>query len=162
MKKYSVNVHYETVITVANIFAKNEEEACEKASEIAASMSLNDADVVAENQCVTRTDDIQIPATLREKPMFEYKGKHFIPAGTFSSRGLKADFFFLSKLISSEMENGLNRKNRNWNKEEFEQAENPSNDEKAWSDLFFCIETGKTYTPGQNELFIIEHPNLKF
>ena len=58
MKKYQVNVHYEAVITVPDIIADNEEEALRIASENASTMSLNESEVVGENSCVTKEEDI--------------------------------------------------------------------------------------------------------
>ena len=58
MKKYQLNVHYETVITVPDIIADNEEEALRIASEKASTMSLNESEVVGENSCVTKEEDI--------------------------------------------------------------------------------------------------------
>ena len=57
-RKYQVNVHYDAVITVPDIIAESEEEALEIASEKASAMSLNDSEVVGENACVTREEDI--------------------------------------------------------------------------------------------------------
>ena len=57
-KKYQVNVHYDAVITVPNIIAESEEEAIAIAKERAATQSLNEAEVVNDNACVSREEDI--------------------------------------------------------------------------------------------------------
>lgn len=56
-KKYTVNVHYEAVLTVSGIIAGSEEEALGIASEKASCMSLNDSEVVGENSCVTSVEE---------------------------------------------------------------------------------------------------------
>lgn len=57
-RKYQVNVHYDAVITVPNIIAESEEEAIAIAKERAATQSLNEAEVVNDNACVSREEDI--------------------------------------------------------------------------------------------------------
>ena len=58
MKKYQVNVHYDAVITVPDIIAESEEEAIAIAKERAATQSLNEAEVVNDDACVSREEDI--------------------------------------------------------------------------------------------------------
>lgn len=57
-KKYQVNVHYDAVITVPDIIAESEEEAIAIAKERAATQSLNEAEVVNDDACVSREEDI--------------------------------------------------------------------------------------------------------
>lgn len=57
MKKYIVNVHYDAVVTV-EVEAESEEKALELAPIKAESISLEDADVVDINSCVTDIEDI--------------------------------------------------------------------------------------------------------
>lgn len=66
MKKYQVNVHYDAVVTVCGILANSEEEALEIAKKRAETMSLNEAEVVDENSCVTLTEDATPEETAAE------------------------------------------------------------------------------------------------
>lgn len=61
MKKYQVNVHYDAVVTVPDILAESEEEAIKIAEERAANESLNTAEVVGSESCVTKTEEVEIP-----------------------------------------------------------------------------------------------------
>lgn len=56
MKKYTINVHYDVVLSV-EVIAEDEETAYELASEEASNMSLDEGYVVAENSCVTSEED---------------------------------------------------------------------------------------------------------
>lgn len=58
MKRYTVNVHYDAVVTVGDIYADDENEALEIARERASGMSLNDAEVVGDDACVTKEEDV--------------------------------------------------------------------------------------------------------
>lgn len=57
-RRYTVNVHYDAVLTVSDIIADSEEEALEKASATASEMSLNEAEVVGEKTCVTFSEEV--------------------------------------------------------------------------------------------------------
>lgn len=54
-KKYTVNVHYDAVLT-AEVEAESEDEALELAERQTESISLEDAEVVGVNSCVTWID----------------------------------------------------------------------------------------------------------
>lgn len=56
-KKYYVNVHYDAALT-AEVIAESEKEALELAERITETMSLEDADVVGVNSCVTWIDEM--------------------------------------------------------------------------------------------------------
>lgn len=62
MKKYQINVHYDAVVTVPDILAETEEEAIKIAEERASTESLNTAEVVGSESCVTRTEEVEIPS----------------------------------------------------------------------------------------------------
>ena len=57
MKKYTLNVHYDAVITV-EVIAENEEQAKELALDKAEEISLSDADVVGSDVCVTDEQEL--------------------------------------------------------------------------------------------------------
>ncbi len=57
MKRYTVNVHYDAIVTV-EVDAESEEKALELAPIKAESISLEDAEVVDINSCVTNEEDI--------------------------------------------------------------------------------------------------------
>lgn len=57
-KKYTVNVHYDAVLT-AEVVAESEEEALESAERAIETMSLEDAEVVGVQSCVTHIEEIQ-------------------------------------------------------------------------------------------------------
>lgn len=57
-KKYIVNVHYDAVLTV-EVVAASEDEALELAEQAAEGLSLEDADVVGVQSCVTNVEEIQ-------------------------------------------------------------------------------------------------------
>ena len=57
MKKYSVNVHYDAVISV-DVIAENEEQALELAKQKADNENLADAEVVGTNACVTDEQEL--------------------------------------------------------------------------------------------------------
>lgn len=56
--KYTVNVHYDAVLT-AEVVAESEEEALELAEEATSTMSLEDAEVVGVQSCVTWKEELQ-------------------------------------------------------------------------------------------------------
>lgn len=58
MKKYGVNVHYDAVIRV-EVEAETENEALELAEEKAETVSLEDADVVGIQKCITFEEEIE-------------------------------------------------------------------------------------------------------
>lgn len=55
-KKYTINVHYDAVVTV-EIFAESEEKALKKAPLKAEDISLEDAEIVDVNCCVTNVEN---------------------------------------------------------------------------------------------------------
>ncbi len=57
MKSYTVNVHYDAVVTVV-VEAESEEKALELAPIKAETISLEDAEVVDINSCITNEEDI--------------------------------------------------------------------------------------------------------
>lgn len=57
MKRYTVNVHYDAVVTVI-VEAESEDEALALAPEKAESISLETADVAGINCCITDEEDI--------------------------------------------------------------------------------------------------------
>lgn len=57
-KKFTVNVHYDAVVTV-EVNADSEEKALEMAPFAAESISLEDAEVVDINCCVTNIEEIK-------------------------------------------------------------------------------------------------------
>lgn len=57
MKRYTVNVHFDAVISVV-VEAESEEQALDLAPYEAENISLETADVVAINCCVTNEEDI--------------------------------------------------------------------------------------------------------
>lgn len=57
MKKYTVNVHYDAVVTV-EVEAESEAEAERKAPYVAENISLEDADVVDIKCCVTNIENL--------------------------------------------------------------------------------------------------------
>lgn len=59
MKKYSVNVHYDAVISVDNIIASSEVEALTIARQKADGISLNTAEVVGSKACVTHEEEVK-------------------------------------------------------------------------------------------------------
>lgn len=61
MKKYSVNVHYDAVISVDNIIASSEVEALTIARQKADGISLNTAEVVGSKACVTHEEEVKKP-----------------------------------------------------------------------------------------------------
>lgn len=58
MKKYGVNVHYDAVISV-EVEAESGDEALELAEEKAETMSLEGADVVGLQKCITFEEEIK-------------------------------------------------------------------------------------------------------
>ena len=57
MKRYTVNVHYDAVVTV-EVEAESEDEALELAPQKAEEISLEEAEVVDINSCITNEEDI--------------------------------------------------------------------------------------------------------
>lgn len=57
-KKYTVNVHYDAVLTT-EVVAESEEEALDLAEQATETMPLEDADVVGVQSCVTWEEEIQ-------------------------------------------------------------------------------------------------------
>lgn len=57
-KIYTVNVHYDAVLT-AEVVAESEEEALDLAECATETMSLEDAEVVGVQSCVTHIEEIQ-------------------------------------------------------------------------------------------------------
>lgn len=57
-KKYTVNVHCDAVLTV-EVVAASEDEALGLAEQAAEGLSLEDADVVGVQSCVTNVEEIQ-------------------------------------------------------------------------------------------------------
>lgn len=58
MKKYGVNVHYDAVISV-EVEAESEDEALELAERKAETVSLEDADVVGIQKCITFEEEVK-------------------------------------------------------------------------------------------------------
>lgn len=56
-QRYTVNVHYDAVVTV-DVIANSEEEAVQKALYKAEDISLEDAEVFDINCCVTNIEDL--------------------------------------------------------------------------------------------------------
>lgn len=80
--------------------------------------------------------------------MFSYRKYHFEPIGQISR---KISFSALSRKIKSDKTLNFNRYEggNGWSYEGFYRK---STDKTA--DLFLCIENGKIYIPGENELFL--------
>ncbi|MCD8214412.1 MAG: DUF3991 domain-containing protein [Clostridiales bacterium] len=79
---------------------------------------------------------------------FEYQGYHFRPVGTFLE---KDDFNSLSRNINSHSSPYMSVYDDSeipYSHGEFYSASNNST-----ADIFLCIETGKVFAPGENELF---------
>ncbi|MBP5718630.1 MAG: hypothetical protein J6X53_06595, partial [Abditibacteriota bacterium] len=84
----------------------------------------------------------------RETAVFEYQGYRFEPAGVLPQED---DFSAISKKISSDREMGVSTYDwakRPWSHDAFYQASGG-----VTADVFRCLETGKLYIPGENELF---------
>lgn len=75
-KLYSVNVHYDIVLTVPDIEAESEEEALEIASEKASEMSLNEGIVCEENSCVTDVSPVRADILKECKTILRKIGIH--------------------------------------------------------------------------------------
>jgi hypothetical protein len=82
---------------------------------------------------------------------FEYNGYTFRPIG-------KKNMYFeeACRRISSDRDLGISTyswsKGEKYNYDEFYKASGNSQ-----SDLFLCLENGKVYIPGNNELFLFEN-----
>lgn len=57
MKRYTVNVHYDAVLTVV-VDAETEDQAIDLAVEESESMSLNDGDAFYHDACITNEEDV--------------------------------------------------------------------------------------------------------
>lgn len=75
-KLYSVNVHFDVVLTIPDIEAESEEEALEIASEKASEMSLNEGIVCEENSCVTEVSPTRDDILKECKALVKKSGVH--------------------------------------------------------------------------------------
>lgn len=65
-KKYSVNVHYDVVLST-EVIAESESEAIDLAIEKLTDASLNDGEVVEETGCVTSVEEVKKPNPLADE-----------------------------------------------------------------------------------------------
>lgn len=72
-KKYSVNVHYDVVLST-DVIAESESEAIDLAIEKLTDVSLNEGEVLEENGCITKVEDIKKPNPLADE-LNQYKRK---------------------------------------------------------------------------------------
>ena len=83
------------------------------------------------------------------KQVFVYGGYHFTPYRTFNQNEHKAKFVTFSKHLRSNSLGITNyRGKRLYSIDDFYKASNDS-----VCDIFRCVEDGKLYIPGENELF---------
>ena len=103
-----------------------------------------------------------VPDKIKNNKLFRYKVYRFIPAGPFADFGIKDDFKEISCKIETDNILAIWKRNsRNSNRPEdiprFEWCHKDFYDmtEAKEDDVFYCIETGKFYVPGENELFAL-------
>jgi hypothetical protein len=114
---------------------------------------------------------LAIMEALKEPGVFEYGGYHFKPVRSFGknevdkpldtdSRPWKKDAQFAMRNMSSDSDLNIRNQNSNGNSdyshEKFYAASRGSE-----ADIFMCIENGKLYVPGANELFHYNEPTQK-
>lgn len=110
-KKYSVNVHYDVVLST-DVIAESESEAIDSAIEKLTDVSLNDGEVLEETGCVTKVEDIKKPNPLVEE-LFQYKRKLYDElAGLvmkYGDRGVLETFEFCSNTGNQLMKSTIDR-----------------------------------------------------
>lgn len=101
-----------------------------------------------------------VPEKIRDHKVFRYHAYRFIPAGTFADFGIKDDFYEIANKLGTDNVLAIWKKSsRNsrrpedqprfeWCHKDFYGLTDAKED-----DVFYCIETGKFYVPGENELF---------
>lgn len=108
MKRYTVNVHYDAVVTVV-VEAESEEQALDLAPTEAETISLEDADVVGINSCITNTEDI---SDISEVTQIDYQGESYTCRVLLSNEGEKliiASTKLYDKLAPSAMIDGKSK-----------------------------------------------------
>ena len=81
MKRYTVNVHYDAVVTVV-VEAEDEEQALDLAPTAAESISLEDAEVVDINSCVTEIEESYKGESYTCRVLLSNEGERLIIAST--------------------------------------------------------------------------------
>ncbi len=105
MKRYTVNVHYDAVVTVV-VEAEDEEQALDLAPTAAESISLEDAEVVDINSCVIYVEEI---SDISEVTQISYKGESYTCRVLLSNEGERliiASTKLYDKLAPSAMADG--------------------------------------------------------
>lgn len=105
MKRYTVNVHYDAVVTVM-VEAESEEQALSLAPTEAETISLEDADIVDINSCITNTEDI---SDISEVTQINYQDESYTCRVLLSNEGEKliiASTKLYDKLVPGPMKDG--------------------------------------------------------
>lgn len=89
---------------------------------------------------------------------FAYQGYHFTPHRRFKKWEKEISLRDLSRYLSSDRELGMSnyddeRSKVDYGIQDFYKASTDKN-----CDIFRCVETGKLYIPGDNELYIYTEP----
>ena len=100
---------------------------------------------------------IALEETLKEPSVFEYSGKHFKPYRKFTKR----DGDFRKQLCNAINDRELGISKYEWQKSDYDYTEFYTASGNSDFDIFRCIENGKLYVPGQNELFKYNEPPQK-
>ena len=88
---------------------------------------------------------------------FEYGGYHFTPERKF--RGREGDFHAAMRRASTDFSLGLST--YEWRKAEYSYEGFYAAASDKECDLFRCLETGRLYFPGANELFAYNEPRQR-
>lgn len=89
--------------------------------------------------------------TTQKKLIFNYGGRLFIPYRLFTKA--ENTFDFISSYIARDFELGFMNKDYPKSKIPYNYAEFYKKSSIKNCDLFFCLDNGKLYCPGENELF---------
>jgi hypothetical protein len=88
-----------------------------------------------------------------QEQTFEYGGYHFTPYRKFRGKSEK-DFFAVSQKLRTDWELGLfSDKNRKGYRADYSYDDFYAASTDKECDIFRCVETGRLYVPGANELF---------
>lgn len=101
-KKYSVNVHYDVVLS-KDVVAESEQEAIDKAIEELTDEDLNEGEVVGEEGCVTNVEDIE-PKTDPVEELSKVLGIMGCFGGFYTSEDDKKALIKFVKRLAEELD----------------------------------------------------------
>jgi hypothetical protein len=111
---------------------------------------------IADESVLPKWAGIKLEAR-RDGTVFEYGGYHFKPCRKFEKRD--GEFYEQTRNASSDRTLGM--ATYDWYKSDYSHASFFAASGNADAEIFLCLENGKLYVPGENELFMYNEPPQK-